>query len=349
MKLLDRQIVRKREMRGILITVVTICLFLGSPQASRAQRATRVVIGYSALQAPMAPLWIAKEQGFFAHYRIDPDLVFVRTTSVLIAGLVSGSIEMTYTGGSGALSATRNGVDLRFIAAFGNRVTHVLVTHPEIQKASDLRERRIGVVSMGGTQWITTKLGLEYLGLDEQRDKIQIVAIGDQTVLRTALERRSIDGAFFNGVMAEDLKQKGYRILVDLSAASIQSVFSGVVVKKSFLQKNRELTTNVLKALIEGLAFVVSPGRKGLVTKALTEHLKISASSAELGYRYLLKDLDVNFYPSIKGLQNLQRFIQNYDPQIAEVKVNELIDSSILRSLEESGFIQKVFSTYGVK
>lgn len=336
-------------MRAIVATLVTCLFILGHPLLTRAQRLTRAVIGYSALQAPMAPLWIAKEQGLFAKYGIDPDLVFVRTTSVLIAGLFSGHIEMTYTGGSGALSATRNGVDLRFIAAFGNRLTHVLVTHSEIQKPKDLREKRIGVVSMGGTQWITTKLGLEYLGLDERRDKIQIVPIGDQTVLRTALERKSIDAAFFNGVMGEDLKHKGYRILADLSAANIRSVVSGVVVKRSFLTKNRELITNVLKALIEGLAFVVSPVRKPVVTRALMEHLKISARAAETGYQYLMKDLDINLYPSIEGLQNLQRFIQNYDPLIAEVKVAELVDPTILRILEESGFVEKTFTTYGVR
>ncbi len=34
---------------------------------------------------------------------------------------------------------------------------------------------------------------------------------------------------------------------------------------------------------------------------------------------------------------------------IAEVKVNELVGPNILTSLEESGFVEKVFTTYGVK
>jgi NitT/TauT family transport system substrate-binding protein len=302
------------------------------------------------MDAPVAPLWLAQEQGFFAKYGIDPELVLVRTTSVHIAGLVSGHIDISYTGGSGILSATVGGIDLRFIASFGNRLTHVLVTRPEIQKPKDLRRRRIGVVSIGGTQWITTKLGLEHLGLDEQRDQIQILAIGDQTVLRKALEGGSIEATFLNGVMAEDLKHKGYRILAELSPANIRTVTRGVAVRRAFLQKNRELTTSALKAMVEGLAFVLSPARKPAVIRAFMERLKISdASAAELGYQYLLKDLDMNLYPSIEGLQNLQRFIQNYNPRVAEVKAVGLVDSSILRSLEESGFVKEVFTTYGVR
>lgn len=349
--LVRRAVANTCEMFGILVTVVAACLILGFPRTTDAQNRTRVVIGYSAMQAPVAPLWVAQEQGFFAKYGIDPELVFVRTTSVHIAGLVSGHIDISYTGGSGILSVAGGGVDLKFIASFANRLTHVLVTRPEIQKPKDLWRRRIGVVSIGGTQWITTKLGLEYLGLNEQRDQIQILAVGDQTVLRGALESGSIDAAFFNRMMAEDLKHKGYRILAELSAASIQTLNSGVVVKRAFLQKNRELTTSVLKALVEGLVFVLSPARKPAVIRTLMKRLNISdASAAESGYQYLLKDdLDINLYPSIEGLRNFQRFIQSYNPRVAEVKVVELVDSSILKSLEESGFVEKVFTTYGIK
>ena len=347
--LVRRAVANTCELFAILVTMVAACLILGFPRTTDAQNRTRVVIGYSAMQAPVAPLWVAQEQGFFAKYGIDPELVFVRTTSVHIAGLVSGHVDISYTGGSGILSARVGGIDLRFIASFGSRLTHVLVTRPEIQKPKDLRGRRIGVVSIGGTQWITTKLGLEYLGLDEQRDQIQILAIGDQAVLRGALENGSIDGTFLNGVMAEDLKHKGYRILAELSAAGIQTLNTGVVIKRAFLQKNRELTTSVLKALVEGLAFVLSPARKPVVIRTLIGRLKISASAAELGYQYLLNDLDISLYPSIEGLQNLQRFIQSYNPRVTEVKAVELVDSSILRSLEESGFVEKVFTTYGVR
>ncbi len=83
----------------------------------------------------------------------------------------------------GNLACGGSGVDLRFVASFTSRLTHLLITKPEIQKPKDLTGKRIGVVSIGGTQWITTKLGLENLGVDEQRDNIRLLPIGDQTVL----------------------------------------------------------------------------------------------------------------------------------------------------------------------
>jgi ABC-type nitrate/sulfonate/bicarbonate transport system substrate-binding protein len=336
-------------LRSLTALVFVFAISNQSP-ASAAQDRTKLVIGYSAMQASVAPLWIAQEQGFFTKYGIESELVFVRTTSVHIAGLLSGQIDMSYGGGSGILPVAGSGVDLRFIASFGSRLTHFLLTRPEIQTAKDLRGKRMGVVSIGGTQWITTKLGLEYLGLDEQRDEIRMLAIGDQSVLRRALESGSIDGAFFNGALAEEVRSKGFRMLTDLYSANIKTLSSGVIVKKVSLQKNRDLATNVLQALIEGLAFVKSPARKPRVIKTLMERLKIGdAVVAEQGYRYLQRDLDVSLYPPVEGLQNLQRFIQAYNPRVADVRAGDLVDDSIIKSLTENGFVDKIFRSYGLK
>lgn len=333
-----------------LIALAFVFVFSVPSPGSAAQDRTKLVIGYSAMQASVAPLWIAQEQGFFTKYGIEPELIFVRTTSVHIAGLLSGQIDASYGGGSGVISVAGSGSDLRFIASFANRLTHVLVTRPEIQNPKDLRRKRMGVVSIGGTQWITTKLGLEYLGLDEQRDEIRVLAIGDQSVLRGALEAGNIDAAFFNGAMAEELKSKGFRILSELHKANVPTLGSGIIVKKSHLQKNPEFTANLLRALIEGLAFVKSPPRKPLVIKTLMERLKINdASVAEQGYPYLQRDLDTTLYPAIDGLQNLQRFMRAYNPRVGEVKTADLVDDRVVKYLSDTGFVEKIFRSYGLK
>ena len=333
---------------AVMLFNLSLCVLLGN-RAHAAQDRRKLIIGYSAMQASVAPLWIAQEQGLFSKYGIEPELIFVRTTSVHMAGLLSGQIDLSFGGGSGVLPVVGSGVDLRFVASFASRLTHMLLAKPEIQKPKDLSNKRIGVVSIGGTQWITTKLGLEYLGVDEQRDHIHLLAIGDQSVLRGALESGNIEAAFFNGALAEELRSKGFRVLTDLYGANIKTLSSGVIVRKVSLQKNPELMTNVLQALIEGLAFVKSPLHKTAVVKTLMERLKISDPGvAEQGYRYLQRDLDVSLYPPLEGLQNLQRFIKAYNPRIGEVRVADLIDDGPIKSLTESGFIDKTFNIYKV-
>jgi NitT/TauT family transport system substrate-binding protein len=326
-----------------------VALFLGIALTAQAQPLTRTVIGYSAIQAPVVPLWLAEEQGLFKKYGLDPRLVFIRTTSVHMAGLISGQIDISYGGATGVLPTVGSGVDLKFIATLSSRLTHVLVVRPEIQRPRDLQGNRVGV-SIGGTQWITTKLGLEHLEVDEQRNAIRLLAIGDQSVLRTALEAGSIEAAFLNGAMAEELKAKGFRVLVDLHGANIKTVGSGIIVKAAEIQKSREPAMNVLKAVVEGLAFVKSPARKSTVLKTLMNGLRLSdLSVAEEGYRYLQRDLDVSLVTPLEGLQNLQRFMRAYSPRLEDINVAQLIDNSFISSLAETGFLEKTFAAYGVK
>ena len=90
-----------------LSTLAIALLLIYPATVTAAQERTRLVIGYSAMQAPVAPLWVAQEQGFFTKYGIEPELVFVRTTSVHIAGLISGHIDLSYGGGSGIFTGGR--------------------------------------------------------------------------------------------------------------------------------------------------------------------------------------------------------------------------------------------------
>ena len=343
----------KARMRSVKVSVTPtglVALFLGIALTAQVQPLTRTVIGYLAIQAPVVPLWLAEEQGLFKKYGLDPRLVFIRTTSVHIAGLISGQIDISYGGATGVLPTVGSGVDLKFIATLSSRLTHVLVVRPEIQRPRDLQGKRVGVVSIGGTQWITTKLGLEHLEVDEQRNAIRLLAIGDQSVLRTALEAGSIEAAFLNGAMAEELKAKGFRVLVDLHGANIKTVGSGIIVKAAEIQKSREPAMNVLKAVVEGLTFVKSPARKSTVLKTLMNRLRLSdLSVAEEGYRYLQRDLDVSLVTPLEGLQNLQRFMRAYSPRLGDINVAQLIDNSFISSLAETGFLEKTFAAYGVK
>ncbi len=128
-------------------------------------------------------------------------------------------------------------------------------------------------------------------------------AIGDQTVLMKALEVGNIDAAFFNGVLAQELKQKGFPIMVELFHAEIPTVRGGVSVRKVYLQQYSNRVENVLKALIEGLAFVLSPTNKPAVIKTIVRWLKVSNPSVvEAGYPYLLQDLDLKLHPFGRGV-----------------------------------------------
>ena len=54
-------------------------------------------------------------------------------------------------------------------------------------------------------------------------------------------------------------------------------------------------------------------------------------------------------FPSADGLKNIQQLMKSRNPKMADLKVENLIDASIMHKLEESGFIDELYSTYGIK
>ena len=76
--------------------------------------------------------------------------------------------------------------------------------------------------------------------------------------------------------------------------------------------------------------------------------LKIDAATAEEGYADLHRAIDRSSYPSPDGLRNVQRLMKIRSPKVGEVKVEDAIDSRIMRKLDESGFIERAYAAQGV-
>ena len=69
----------------------------------------------------------------------------------LIAAINSGAIAVGFTGGTAILAAAAGGADFKVLVASHVRANHDLIVKPEIKRAEDLRGKRIGVTSIGGT------------------------------------------------------------------------------------------------------------------------------------------------------------------------------------------------------
>jgi len=232
------------------------------------------------------------------------------------------------------------------VSGFVSRGRGYLVVRPEISTPADLRGKRFGVISIGGAQWMYAMLALEQFGLNAVKDRVQFLIIGDPTALARALEANLIDATVFTTPSYNaKLKQQGLNMLAELTPPLATT---GIVASRSFTQKNPETLENIMKALIEGLTFVLAPGNKSQVIKTLMNRFKISdASLVEPEYADAMKDLEPKPYPAVEGVRNMQRLMQLQNPRLANINPASLIDSSFVRKLDESGFIGQVQARYG--
>jgi ABC-type nitrate/sulfonate/bicarbonate transport system substrate-binding protein len=330
---------------GMNFLTASACIQLQAASAPR-----KFVIGHAAMNARVAPLWVAEDLGFFAKQGVSVNAIFIRQAPVLVAALTAGDVHAAYTGGTTVLTAVAGGADLKIIASLTNRLGYDMVAAPTIKTPKDLRGKRFGVQTLAGTVWLGAMLGLEQLGLEAKRDNITFVVIGDQTVATQALEGGQIDATVLDGVFSRRLKQKGFTILAELQKENIPFSSQGLVARGAFLQEQRETMESVMKGLLESIAFCLAPANKNAVIATITKRLKLADPSlAEDGYQDVINGVDRKPYPVIDGLRNIQRLMKIRNPALDKVKVEDMVDDRILRRLDESGFIDQMAKTYPAK
>src|SRR5215470_11990453 len=237
------------------LTLIVFFVFLLYPRAPMA--ATKLIIGHSTINPRLTPLWIAQEKGYFQKYGIEATLVFVRSTPLLIASMNSGSVPIAYGGGSGILSASVGESDLKILATFTGKMTNNIVARPGIKTAKELRGKILGVQGVGGTNWMAALLWLEQLGLELRRDNISLQSLGDQIVRSQALESGKVDAAVIDTVFSTKLEQRGFVVLGDSHKTDIPFTGVDIVTTRAYIKEQPATLENLLKALLESLAFVL--------------------------------------------------------------------------------------------
>lgn len=329
--------------------VIAVGLF-GFFHLPNASAQTKITIGIAAVSPRSIPLYIAQEQGLFAKQNIDARIILIKGAPILVASLVSGELEVGYTGGTSVVGAAASGSNLKILSSISSKLTHTMLALPNLKTPEQLRGKRFGIQSMGGTTWMHTILGLEHIGLDVKRDNINILMIGDSVLIGQALEAGRIDAAVLDGVLARRLIAKGFSVVIDLTPANIPMVNQAIVVAPDFVPKRGDLAERIVMVLVDSLAFTLASVNKNVVMRTIMRRLQITdAAVAEEGYQDLHTSIERKPFPSLEGMRNIRRLMATQNPKAANVKVEDLIDARIIRKLDDNGYLDKVAAGYGLR
>jgi NitT/TauT family transport system substrate-binding protein len=309
-------------------------------------RAEQIKIAYSGVSAAGTPLWLAREQGIFTKHGLEADLVAVRSAPLQVTALVSNEVQFVRGSASSMLTAAAQGAKLKILfSLFAERASYDFLVSPSIIQPRDLRGKKIGVQDFSGLLWTLTMLSLREMGLDPQRDNINIQAIGDSTVIAQALTTGIIDAAPLDKLQSLRLQGLGIKVLLDLSRIPFPS--SPFMTAESFIQKNPQVVENFIKALIE--AGTVMRAQKEIGLAVLQKHIKTDRAVAEIGYNNLLQELTPYTFITVKGLKTVQEIIALRDAKIAKYNVEDLLDQRILKKIVESGYVEEIERRYKIR
>jgi len=309
-------------------------------------KAEQIKIAYSGVSAAGTPLWLAKEEGIFTKHGLEADLVAVRSAPLQVTALVSNEVQFVRGSVSSMLTAAAQGAKLKILLSlFAERASYDFLVSPSITRPADLKGKKIGVQDFSGLLWSLTMLSLRELGLDPQRDNINIQAIGDSTVIAQSLTSGIIDAAALDKLQSVRLQGQGAKVLLDLRRVAFpSSPFMGA---EAFIEKNPQTIEKFIKALIEASTIMRAQKERGLAV--LQKHIKTDRALAEIGYKNLLDDLTAYTFTSVKGLRTVQEIVALRDPKIAKYNVEDLLDQRILKKVVDSGYVEEIERRYKIR
>src|SRR5436190_2615794 len=219
------------------------------------------------------PLWVAADKGFFKKSGLDVSILQVRNGQVSLTALMSGDVHAFWTAVSSVLSGVSGGAKIGCVAAPFNRIARELIVRKEIESPAALREKIVGVQSIGGGFWIQTMIVLDRLGVDPDKNGLKLRVIGDEPTILQALLASNIDAAVITVASAAVAKRAGLRSLANTTELKVPYQGAGICTRSDRLANTPDLVMRMVKGMIEAVAFIQDSRNKREVMDNLKKHL----------------------------------------------------------------------------
>lgn len=327
----------------ITILAVLIAVACGASLA-QAQKLQRVRVALSTPTPHMAPLYIAKDKGFYEKHGLDVQLILVNSGSLVAQMFQAGEIQITANAPASLVSLAATGEKLSFFFGLSNTSPFSVVTQPQIRRAEDLKGKKIGTARFGGSSHISALIALEHLGLDLKRDKITLIQTGVDPDRMVALENKAIDAGMLQRVATKIMTGKGFYNLLNMHGSKLPYQNTGLTVKKEYAAANPKIVDGFTRATIEAYADIFKKENKQAFKEIISRNLRLrNVEAAEDFYIEAQEELDRKPYPTLEGFKIVIKYVAEQNPRAAAIKAEEIVDNSWLKRLDDEKFFDRVY------
>ncbi len=278
--------------------------------------------------------WVAYRSGSFERHGLKLKPIFIPGGVTALQSLLAKEVLIELTAGPAAIRAWARGAkEITFIGAVGTRLDYVIVAHPSIHNANDLKGKRVGVSQLGASPDFIARLGLKRLGLNPEKD-VTIVPIGSPGERWSALSAGHVQASLFQTPFTLRARKAGYIPLLDFATQDFQYILSGVLTTRSFIRSERETVMNFMRGLADGMDFYRDDKNREKSLRFLAEYYRSNASD-ELEETINVYSRGTPGLPSVT-VQSIENVITN-DEDLSRLglKAADMLDLSFLQRLEE--------------
>jgi len=242
---------------GLRVIALLSALFLGVSSAHAADK-IRAGKAINVIWA-MVPLDIGVQQGLFARYGIDVEVITMSGGAKLQQGLIAGSIDIGIDGGTSLVYGAKGSpvIGVAAVAGAPSNFAVVVAADSSINKVADLKGRILGVATNGSfPQWLIKRLAVAQ---GWGPDGIRTVALGGFEASAAAMETHETDG--FMGAVEGGLTlaEKGKAKIVTTMGSYVPHFHNHVLMaRKELVAEHADTVKRFLQGFFATVAYMKS-------------------------------------------------------------------------------------------
>lgn len=299
----------------------------------------KIIADYGGTSGFQAPIWAAKEGGFFAKYGLDVELVMIPGGTQSIQALISGGTQLSQSSAAAPMHSRLGGSDVIIIASSINKYPFSVVARPEIKNPADLVGKKVGVVRLGGSNESALRKVFALWGINPK--SVIFLQMGEAASRVIALSTGTLDATVLAPPHTLKARAMKMTVLADLKDLPIYYPQSTIAVRESLLTRSPQLVKNFLKAYMEGVHWFRANKAQSL--RALGRYMRTSDQEIlEETYDYFAPMMSPALRTNLEGIQEILSQEAERLPAVAGRKPAEFVREQILDELEREGFAKKI-------
>lgn len=323
----------KRQWLASLLTLL-LTMLIGQKST-----AAPITVGYPQLSGGSMPLWVIAENHLDQRYGVDVKPIYIAGGAILTHSLIAGDVTIALTGGA-VVGAILGGADLTYIGIGLSTYGFTVYTKPEIKDINDLRGKVFGVITKGASSDHAAIALFKRYGIRYGQD-VQILYFARQGDLLASLQKGIISGGVFSSPTTVMAKRLGFKKLVDIASFKYPYPHNAIATRKSFIRQNPEAIKGFLKAYLASVKIIHQ--QPEVAKKALRDFLGSKDPEMIDDSYESLKDLFLKVpYMPDEAIRTVLSLSDN--PKAATAEPKDFYDNSLLKELEDSGFVKELYS-----
>jgi len=311
---------------GVTTILLLFLALISAPSNLSAQAtAKKIRLGIQSNNIGFLPFHLAYHKGFFREQGIDLETIFMATQAVN-AAFLRGDVDYS-AAINGVIQGVLRGNPAKILACAVDRPLISLIARKEIRAPQDLKGKKIGGSTPGGTASLMADAALKHFGFQAGRD-VTIVPLRDNRL--AALETGAVDAALLgvpDNIVAVD---RGYNEMLFVGdIVNFPQNAIGASAKK--IQDSPDEVYGMVRAALRALNFALEPRNRDEVIGIIVKQWKLTDRRiATEMFRQFNRGMARDLMAKPEGMQLMIDLVRE-DSKVAQpFTVAQVVDYSFL-------------------